>query len=123
MSDDLIEVGMYIEEYNDILEIDMPLMKIVQSVGLEVHVQKRHPNVCEYLPNISDILTTPDYIGINPKEPNSIELVKIYQDNIKLAVKLDITNGYYYVASMYDITESKLNKHIQTGRLKKYLTT
>ena len=90
MNDDLFEVGIYAEYYNRILDIDLPILKIVQSKGLKIHIQKRHPNVIGYLPNIPDIITEPDYIGTNPKEPNSIELVKIYQDNIKLAIKLDI---------------------------------
>ena len=122
MNDDLFEVGIYAEYYNRILDIDLPILKIVQSKGLKIHIQKRHPNVIGYLPNIPDIITEPDYIGTNPKEPNSIELVKISQDTIKLAIKLDIDNDYYFVASLYDITKSKLDKHIESGRLKKYLT-
>ena len=113
-------VGQFTCEYNTYLGTSLPLLDIVQSQGLSIHVQKRHPNMVVYLNNISDILSSPDYIGMNPKEPDSIELVKVYSDNILLAIKLDKNNNYYYISSLYDITPAKLNKNLNNGRLKSY---
>ena len=114
----LYYVGNYNQDFNDILEINLPYKTIYQSVGLEIHIKKRHPNCVRYLDNISDILASPDYIGHNPKESNSIELIKCYADNIKVAVKLDAKNNHLYVASLYDIKDSKLQRHLDSGRLK-----
>lgn len=72
---------------------------------------------------LSDIPVTiqdPDYIGHNPKESDSIELVKVIQQNVMVCVKLDSKNGYLYVASIYTISGSKLRNRLNSGRLKKY---
>lgn len=112
-------IGKYKHEFNKLLDIDLPLCEIYQSSGLCSHIQKRHPNCISYIGNISEIIESPDYIGKNPKEPNSIELVKCYDDNILVAIKLDVRKKYMYVASLYDLTDGKLNRRINSGRLKK----
>ena len=111
-------VGKYQEEFNNIVNIDLPVGEIYQSQGLITHINKRHPLLSNYISNIPDIISSPDYIGTNPKEPDSIELVKIYSDNILVAVKLDKKENYLYVASLYDISNAKLSKRIESGRLK-----
>lgn len=69
---------------------------------------------------IPEIIIAPDYIGVNPGEPDSIELVKRYSDNIQIAIKLDAAKGYLYVASLYDIPEHKIQKRLYSGRLKRW---
>lgn len=113
-----IKVGAYREIFNFLTDQQLPLLDIVQSTGLEKHILKRHPNYIEYMDKIPEILLIPDYIGHNPKEPESIELVKVYEDNIQIAVKLDSTNDYYYVASLYEISNKKLSERLHSGRLK-----
>ena len=49
-----------------------------------------------------------------------MELVKAYDINILVAVKLDIKNDYLYVASMYSLSKSKLERRIKGKRLKKF---
>lgn len=119
-NDKLIEIGHYKEEYNTNLNIKLPILKIVQSSGLEVHIKKKHPGEEKYLSKVTEILNHPDYIGSNPREPNSIELAKVYADNVLLAIKLDTSKNYYYIASLYSITEGKLNNRLKSGRLKKF---
>ncbi len=119
-SDPITVVGRFLEEYNTRLGASFDILDIVQSHGLITHVQKNHPAMVGYMSNIADILQNPDYIGMNPTVPDSIELVKVYSDNILVAIKLDASNGYYYIASLYDITTAKLNKRIINGRLIKY---
>ena len=41
---------------------------IYQSLGLEKHIAKRHPECLPYLRFISSIISSPDYIGVNPNE-------------------------------------------------------
>ena len=118
-NDNLYPVGNYKQDFNNILKINLPCETIYQSVvGLQIHIKKRHPHCIKYLDNIPDILASPDYIGHNPKESNSIELIKCYADNIKVAIKLDTKNNHLYVASLYDIKDSKLQRHLDSGRLK-----
>lgn len=118
MADNLSRIGKFKQDYNKNLNTNMPCLDIMQSSGLIKHIQKRHPNQVQYLSNINDILNNPDYIGMNPNQPDSIELIKVYADNILIAIKLDSSNGYYYIASLYDITQSKINSGLKSGRFK-----
>lgn len=110
-------VGVYHEAFNQLLGVDLPCGYIYQSGGFKKHVVKNHPRCVKYLDKVSDIISDPDYIGLNPKEKNSIELVKKYEDNVLLALKLDCKRGYIYTASIYNITQSKLDRHVYSGRL------
>ncbi|MCM1298108.1 MAG: PBECR2 nuclease fold domain-containing protein [Firmicutes bacterium] len=120
MGNDLIEVGFYKKNFNVKLQIELPCLKICQSKGLKVHIQKRHPDCLQYLDYISDIIENPDYIGINPSEPNSIELIKRFDLDIQIAIKLNADNDYYYVASLYNISPSKIQNRLKNGRIKKF---
>ena len=96
--------------------------KIVISKGLKSHIEKHnHKNVLKYFDKIQEILESPDYIGINPrKKQTSLECIKILDDNVLVAVKLDTKRNYFYTPSMYDITDSKLKTLLESGRIKKY---
>ncbi len=121
MEDTIFKVGEYTEKFNALTGQDLPLLDIVQSTGLEKHVLKRHPLDIQYLEKISEIIVSPDYIGQNPKEPNSIELIKSYSDDVQIAIKLDSKNNYYFVASLYQITKKKINNRLFSGRLKEFV--
>ena len=41
------------------------------------------------------------------------------EPNILIAVKLDSKNGYFYVATMHEISQLKLTQRIRNGRLRK----
>lgn len=112
-------VGRYISKFNTLTGQTLPPGVIYQSDGLLTHVQKRHPDQIGNLAHVSNVISAPDYIGKNPKEPNSIELVKILGGNVMVCVKLDISRGYYYVASVFEISTAKLNNRLNSGRLKK----
>jgi hypothetical protein len=120
LKDKLFAVGEYIADYNETLEINLPCGSVYQSIGLESHISKSHPHCIKYMDNISEIIAHPDYIGKNPSEPYSVELIKQYDANILLAIKLDVKKGYLYVASLYDISESKIKNRLNSGRIQKY---
>lgn len=86
-----------------------------------MHIYKRHPECMQYLSKIPEIISCPDFVGTNSDEPDSIEFVKIYDKNILLAVKLDIDHNYLYVASLFDISQGKIERRLFTGRLKRLL--
>lgn len=117
MSNSLKPVSKYRPIYNTLLHQNLPCTDIYMSDGLYKHILKRHPSCISYLNNISDIVDHPDYIGTNPKENNSIEFVKCYSENILVAVKLDVQDEYLYIASIYNITDSKLQRRINSKRL------
>jgi hypothetical protein len=120
--DKMLEVGIYQEEFNKILNIDLPTGTIYQSKGLSIHMKKRkHFKCLKYIDNISDIIKNPDYIGINPSEDNSIELIKKFKDNVLIGIKLDTEENYLYVSTMHDVQESKIERRLNGGRLKKYI--
>ncbi len=119
----LILVGKYNKKFNDILGINITQENIFLSEkGLPTHLVKRnHGNCLKYMDNISDIIAHPDYIGVNPNESApSIELVKIYEDNVLLGIKVDFSADSLYISTMFDLQESKLQRRIHSGRLKKY---
>ncbi|WP_409970106.1 PBECR2 nuclease fold domain-containing protein [Bengtsoniella intestinalis] len=75
----------------------------------------------KYIERLSDIIQSPDYIGVNPKEQGkSIELIKVLDDNVLVGVKFDKSRDYLYVASIYDIQSSKVERRLYSGRLKIY---
>lgn len=117
----LLVVAKYDEKFNEVLEKPLHYTEIFQSEGLEIHVKKKHSNCLPYFDKISEIISEPDYLGVNPNEQDvSFELVKCFEDNILIGIKLDRENDYVYVSTMYDITESKIKSKLNSGRLKKY---
>ena len=113
-------VGEYTETFNDLTAAALPCGPIYMSEGFSIHIRKRHPGYVQYIGRVSEIITSPDYIGCNPKEPDSIELVKVFDENILLAIKLDKKRDYLYVASLYDVNTSKIERRLAGGRLKAY---
>ncbi len=114
----LKKVGKYKKEFNKNLGIKLPCQNIYQSEGLKKHVKKRHPGCVCYIDKIPQIIKKPDFIGINPSEQNSIELIKKYNENILVGIKLDKEKGYFYVASLYSVKDSKVERRLNSGRLK-----
>ena len=47
-----------------------------------------------------------------------LDVVQV-KPNILIAVKLDSKNGYFYVATMHEISQLKLSQRIRNGRLRK----
>lgn len=102
------------------LNIPSKYNSISISRGLKTHLIKRHPHCLQYLPYLPNMISNPDYVGINPKENNlSFELIKVCEDNILIGIKLNIKKDELYVASVYDITNAKLQKRINNKRLQK----
>lgn len=116
--DSLFIVGQYTETFNDLTEQHLPCGPVYQSEGLRIHVQKRHPECLSCLDLVPQIIAAPDYVGRHPRESNSIELVKVIDQNIMVCIKLDIENDYLFVASVYEISNGKLNNRLNSGRLK-----
>lgn len=94
---------------------------IFNKKNLIKHMKKsNHENCLQYVDKISEIISNPDYIGRNKHiGGKSLEVIKIYLDNVLLAIKYDSKRDYYYIASLYDITNSKLSHMINNNRVRK----
>ncbi|GKX68899.1 hypothetical protein [Inconstantimicrobium mannanitabidum] len=91
--------------------------------GVYKHIVKKHAkqlgrNIIENLtPTIKSIISSPDFIGQDPKKGcNSIELVKYVGVFMLLGLEVDPDEGYIYVASLYPITEGKICSRLYNGR-------
>ena len=109
-------------ELNEILGNYVEWIKDYSAVhvdqGLAIHVRNHHPDCVEYLSCIEDIVSNPDYIGINPNvQEQSFELVRTYDENVLIGIKLDVKNNRLYVASLYTITNSKVHHRLDSGRM------
>lgn len=118
--DELLKVGKYNSNFNEILGISLEELEIYQSKGLKAHMIKRKHFTClKYIDRIPDIISNPDYIGVNPNEGgDSVEFIKKYDDNVLLGIKLDASENYYYVSTMFDIQEAKITRRLHSGRIK-----
>lgn len=98
----------------------MKAYDIYRSKGLPSHMVKRkHYNCLKYIDYISDIILQPDYIGINSNEKEiSLELIKRYDDNVLIGIKLDVDGEYPYVSTMHDVQEAKIVRRLHSGRIK-----
>ena len=121
MKDNIFPVAPFNKLINKHLGDEFEYDFIYQSSGLEKHILKRHPECSEYLQYLTFIINHPDYIGINPNESGtSFELVKVFDKNIQIGIKLDVKEDYLYVATLHSITKGKLQHGLENGRLKKF---
>lgn len=99
--------------------IDLGVSEVFIYPGAIKHIKREHPGIWDnYKHTLPTILTSPDYIGKNPKVPDSIELYKQVGDTLLLAIKLDPT-GYLFVSSFYDLNNAnvKIAKRLKSGRI------
>lgn len=98
--------------------LDEPVdSKIYQSMGLYKHIFK---HIEEYssidsanytLDHIEDVISNPEYVSFNPIQ-NSIEYYKTLLEPVSVVVQKDEQN-LLYVASVYPVTETKINNRKQ----------
>lgn len=90
-------------------------IKVYRSKGLLAHLLKRkHYTAAKYIDYLPDIIKSPDFAGISDVQ---IELVKCFKDNIFVSIKLDAKRRTYYVATLYNVSQSKIEAYCKTGRL------
>ena len=101
------------------IQSDVNVIKYSKN-NLEKHLLKRnHIDALKYFDKIEDILEEPDYVGINSNEKSEcLEYIKVFDENILVALKIHSSEEFYYIPSMYTITDYKLQSRL-FGRLKK----
>lgn len=115
-------IGIVTQSIKQLLSIDTEVEKIlIHEENFKKHLVKRnHSNMLRYMSDIEDFIRNPDFVGVNPREKGvSLEYVVQVEPNILIGVKLDYKNGYFYVATMHEISQLKLTQRIGNGRLRK----
>ena len=81
------------------------------------HMKNQHLSTfLKYKDKLSLIISDPNYIGIND-EDGSLEYVRIFDDHVKLAVRI-AGDEKLYVRTMYTVLESRTDYFIKSGKLK-----
>ena len=112
-----IRVGYLKKEIIDLLKINLKPGEIKLLSGGIKHIRKRRINCFNrYINKIPDIIKSPDYVGTNPKYLKSVEYIKKIDKNILVAVRLSPYGGLS-VATMYEITESKILSMLSYDRI------
>ncbi len=121
MKDKIIRVGRYDSRLNDLLDLDLSDMSIFRSKGLQAHIMKqKHFKALDYIELIPKILERPDYVGATAKDGIiKLEYIKCFKDNMVLCVKVNPDGKNMYVATMYEISQKKIDRFLYSGRIKK----
>lgn len=115
------KIGKFSKKIIDLLNLNIPEnTEIYIGNQNREHMEKKHSHDYYYyhhlLPNI---ISNPDYVGIEPKN-NSIEYIKEVSIDPSVIIKIAIrvsSNGKYFVRTMYNISDHK----IQSALNKDYL--
>ncbi|MDO4813522.1 MAG: PBECR2 nuclease fold domain-containing protein [Gemella sp.] len=110
------------DKIKSILNLSTDASDIVYSKRrLMKHIVKRnHEDIIKYFDEIENIIETPDYVGVNPNEEGiSLEYVKVFDDNVLVALKLHKSKNHFYIPTMYSINDYKLKRRILSGRMKR----
>ena len=121
------QVGRIKSEYFQILELDDSIDIVKVNIeNLRKHLEKRnHDNMIKYLSRISELLEKSRlyWYKSQGERGRSIEYVIQLEENVLIGIKLDYKNEYFYIATMHEISELKLNQRIKNGRLKSLTTS
>lgn len=111
-------IGKLPDDLSEMLCLEGGCMEIFIDERAIRHIKKRHPYTYKtYFDKLSEILSAPDYIGIQGLVANRFELVKQYKDTLLVALKID-EMFRIFVSSMYIIESHRIEKRIAYGKLK-----
>lgn len=119
----LIFIGKHNLQIDTLLNLKIGEKNIYRSKGLIKHLLKRHHyEALKHLDDIYEIITNPNYVGINPKETGvSYEVIKQFNNNIMLGIKLDQKKDILYISTIHQISNKEIIKWLKTGRIKTYI--
>lgn len=85
------------------------------------HIEERHKGVYnKYKNEISNILNNPDYIFKDPKHKNTTLLIRKYNNNVEIVLKLntDTKNNYKNsIITMWEIKDKRLERYKETHQI------
>lgn len=86
------------------------------------HIKERHSEVEQYIKDIPKIINKPDIILHEVKRNDTIWLIKKMDKNIKITIKLNITNNKKLknsIIQMQFMRDSEINRNIRNGKVLK----
>lgn len=94
--------------------------EVHMAPGLLKHLKKRGhwDDFLLYYQEIPDMISNPDYAGQNPKEPNSVELYKMVDEYVLIAIKMNPETGLF-LGSFYELDNGpeKIKKRLRSRRI------
>lgn len=113
-------VGVIPEQIVKHYGINCSSYEVFMPPGVLKHLKKHgHWNdFMTYYQDIPNMIADPDYAGQNPKEPGTVELYKVMNDHVLLAIKMNPTTGLF-LGSFYilDNGANKIQARLGTGRI------
>ena len=115
-------IGYISEQIINLLQLNIPpdTPVYIGENNIE-HIKNRHPyEYDKYLPQITAIINTPDYVGLNPKD-SSILFVKLYEfdgEYVRVAVKIT-SAGRCYAKTLHLLSTCNAERYLEKGTLKK----
>ena len=115
------KIGSFSQKVIELLQLDITAGTPIYIGSSNVeHIKSRHPyEYDKYFPYISDIISTPDYVGRNPSD-ESVSFVKFYQmggEYVRVAVRVT-TNGTAFAKTLHLLSTANAEKYIEKGTLK-----
>ena len=115
------KIGKFSKKIIDLLNLNIPEnTEIYIGNQNREHMKKKHSHDYYYyhhlLPNI---ISNPDYVSIEPKN-NYIEYIKEVSIDPSVIIKIAIrvsSNGKYFVRTMYNISDHKIQSALNKGYL------
>lgn len=94
--------------------------EVYMPPGVLKHLYKRgHWNdFITYHQDIPHMISNPDYAGQNPKELNSVELYKVVNDHVLIAIKLN-PSSQLFMGTFFVLKngQNKIQGRLKTGRI------
>lgn len=113
-------VGVLKKEIADLLNLKNNIVYIGEFN--KEHIKSKHFEDYEnYYQNISEIISNPDYFGINLKD-DSIELVKEFETSDKVYVKVAVRiskKGVLFARTLYKLNSKKFEFQLSKGSYQK----
>lgn len=117
------KVGVIPEIIIEFYQIKCSSLNVYMPPGVLKHLKRKgHWNdFLKYFESIPEMISSPDYVGQNPKEPNTVELYKVVNDHVIIPIKLNKENGLF-MSSFYilDNGRDKINKRLRVGRIRPF---
>ena len=86
------------------------------------HIKERHPEVEKYIKDVPNIIKSPDLILQETKRDSTIWLIKTFDKNVKVTMKLNTTNDKKMknsIIQMQFMRDSEINRNIRNGKVTK----
>ena len=83
------------------------------------HMQGSHPEAYQkYFSRLEDILASPDYVNLNPKD-GSIKYIKTIDEHVVVGVRVS-TKGNAFARTIFTFEDWKLKQYAEGGYLKEH---